>query len=104
MFNFYQIAPTVAENLTDVTKILTLADVYTGGLLGYALWILVLFGSIFSTAIFRLENSLIISLLITTIASLFLWIMNLISGWLLFMSIVGFALSIFFAKSQENTP
>lgn len=103
MFNFYQIAPSIAENLTDVTSILNVADVYTGGLLGYGIWLIIFFGSIFSTSIFKLENSAIVSLLITTVASLFLWLMNLIGGWLVFMSVVGFAVSLLFAR-KNNSP
>jgi len=81
-----------ALNLTYVTDLLTVANNYTGGFLGAFILIIVGFGSLFITSNFNSKESLIASGFLTMIISIFLYYLNLLSEYFLFLSIAYFVI------------
>lgn len=92
-------------NLTNVTDVLEIANEFTGGILGIAIWIIIAFGGLFLTSNYDIKESLIASSFILMIISFFLKYLNMLSDFFLWLSAVMFVGSIiisFTTKSMQG--
>lgn len=91
-------------NLTNVTEVLEVADTFTGGILGVAIWIIVAFGGMMLTANFNMKESLVASSFILMIVSFFLKYLNMISDFFLWLSAILFIGAIILSFTKAETP
>ena len=90
------------ENLTQITEVLTVADEFTGGILGVLIWIVTLFGSLFLLNSFKMKEALIASAFVTMTISFFLKYLGLLSDWFVWMSAALFAASLIFSSIKTS--
>ena len=90
------------ENLTLIPELLTTANNFTDGALGLVILIIVGFGSFFLTSSYNDNDSLIVSTFITMIASIFLYFLNLLSPFLLWMMVIGFVIALIIGKVKSR--
>jgi len=92
------------ENLTYVTEVLEHADLYTGGILGIVIWIIIGFGSLFLTSNFNIKESFVATSFILMITSFFLKYLNLLADFFLWFSAVLFIVALIISFTKAETP
>lgn len=84
----------ITNNMTQVTEVVSLADTFTGGMLGVLIYIVIGFGSLFLTSSFSMKESLVVSSFILMVTSFFLKYLNLLSDFFLWLSAFFFIVAI----------
>ena len=91
-------------NLTNVTEVLEYADIYTGGILGVVIWMIIGFGSLFLTSNFNMKESLVASSFILMVTSFFLKYLNMLSDFFLWLSAILFIAALIVSFTKVETP
>lgn len=91
-------------NLTNVTQVLETADSFSGGILGIAIWLIVLFGSLLLTSSFNMKESLVASSFILMIISFFLKYLNMLSDFFLWISAIFFIVALIVSFTKAENP
>ena len=82
-------------NKTQIVEVFSVADGFTGGLMGIVIWIIVGFGSLMLTSNFGMKQSMISSSFILMVISLFLkYGMNILSDFFVWLSAILFLASL----------
>lgn len=84
----------IYENMTNVTQILDVVDVFTGGLFGIGIWILLSFGTFFVLSRYDIRSGLIASTFVAFVMSLFLAYLGMLDGSFVMISIGLFAVAV----------
>lgn len=92
------------NNLSNVTQLLSLADSYTGGILGIGIWLIVLFGSLFLTSSFNMKESMVASSFVLMIISIFLKYLNMLSDFFVWFSAILFIVALVMSFTKAETP
>lgn len=67
-------------NLTNVTQLLDVAQEFTGGTLGFGIWLLISFGTLFLLSQFNSKEAIITAAFISFTAGIFLSLMGILDG------------------------
>ena len=82
------------SNVTSVVEILPIVSDITNGVFGVAVVLGIAFVSLMVTSAFRIQQSFIASAFLTFIVSFFLYYLNVISQYVLFLSISYLAIAL----------
>ena len=91
------------ENLTLVSEVITTADTFTSGWLGYIIWLIIFFGSLMLTSNFNMRDSLISSTFVGFVLSIILWLLGLLEPFMVFVSLVLFLIAFIFSFIKGNS-
>lgn len=91
-------------NLTNVTEVLEYADIYSGNILGVAIWLIVAFGGMMLTANFNMKESLVASSFILMVVSFFLKYLNMLSDFFFWLSAILFIGVLIISFTKAETP
>lgn len=92
------------SNLTNVTEVLKVADTFTGGMLGFGIWLLLSFGTFFVLSRYDMKSSLIAATFVSLISSLFLSFLSLLDGVFVIVSIALFSIAVVLGFIMKNNP
>lgn len=82
------------SNLTNVTQIFDVADVFTAGTLGVGIWIMLTFGTFFTLSRYNTNEGLIAASFVSLISALFLAYLGMLSGVFVMVGLTLFAIII----------
>jgi len=85
------------SNLTNVTQIFEVAETFSGGYLGFAIWIMISMGSFFMLSGYNSKEALIASSFIALISALFLAYLGMLDGLFVMVSLSLFVISLVLA-------
>ena len=91
-------------NLTRVTELMTVADTYTGGYLGFILWIVFGAGTFLLTSQFETRESLVATSFVMLIFSTFLkYFFGLLGDIYVWISLIFFIGSLILAFASKDS-
>jgi len=82
------------SNLTNITQIFDVAEVFTDGYLGFGIWLMISFGVLFIMSSFNSKDAFIGATFVALISALFLAYLGMLSGVFVMVSLILFTFSI----------
>lgn len=85
------------SNLTNVTQILDVAGTFTGGMLGFGIWLMVSLGAFFVLSGYKSNDGLVAGTFVSLIAALFLAYIGMLTGTFVMVALILFVVAIVLA-------
>lgn len=92
------------SNLTNVTQILEVANIFTGGILGFGIWFLLSIGTFFLLSRYDFKHGIISATFVALITSLLLTFLGLLDGEFVIISISLFTIAIVASILIKGSP
>jgi len=90
------------SNLTNVTQILDVAGTFTGGTIGFGIWLLVSLGAFFVLSGYKSSDGLVAGAFVSLIASLFLAYLGMLTGSFVMVSLIIFVVPIILSIASKG--
>jgi len=91
------------SNLTNVTQLLEVAELFSNGWLGFGIWLLILFGTFFILSSYSTKESFIGASFVSLISAILLSYFGILAGEFVITSIVLFVIAIVMGFALKNS-
>jgi len=90
------------SNLTNITQIFDVTDVFTQGVLGFGLWLMISLGALFILSGFNSKDAFVGATFVALVSSLFLAYLGMLSGVFVMVSLILFVIAIILTRISKG--